>query len=742
MSPMPEPRDVDTAAPEQPHHMPRLLGATRPLPMPLTAGGDDNAMDPRRIFGALKYHWFLFIVLGSLLGAGLGAAAWELLPAKYTTTALLRVNSSNAGLLGSDPTVARTEFLTFLRTQADAIKSENVLRAAMRDSKIGNTDMLKSNEDPIRWLQDNLLIEFSEHSELMKVSLTGENPGECAEIINAIDAAYMKEVVLVDQLKKTSVLNQLETSRTQMEGKVKNFKVALELKRKRPGGPDAPPTAIDSPSTKARIGSAEFSRMNEDYRRSEMNYKLAEQRLKQIQARRDKIDAQEPTPAEFDEYFSRDGDLRNLTDKAERAAKNAVYIRGIYTNKSNPDVLDAQEKADDARKAVDDYKTAKKLELIRQVQNVNRRALDNEIEKATAELSARDLGRLMLRQQIETTPPPLEPIRTVSNNVTIHEKNPADYDLDESSLMYAITTYEQLLDRQNKQTVEIQASKPRVDEWQKAAVPIKKEMKKQIAGTLFAVLLGFGAVGGCITLYENKVSRLFGSQELAKNPAMNVIGTLPEIGGHDAIGDPQSLKADPYMEGVEKVRLMLGRNFLGKRAQTILISSASPGEGKTTLAGHLAVSMTRADRKTILVDANLRQPSLHLHLGTSAGPGVCEVLRGETQTQDVVQRTAIGNLWFLPGGMWDSAAQQALGRDRFRRILDKLRQEYDYVIIDSHDLSTVADSFQVGQHCDAVIVCARKYVSRKPAVEEAYRKVCDLGVPHTGVIFLGENANA
>src|SRR5262245_45473406 len=230
MSPMPEPRDVDTAAPEQPHHMPRLLTSTRPLPVPIAPTDGDSAMDPRRVLGALKYHWFLFLVLGSLLAAGLGATAWTLLPAKYTTTALLRVNSSNAGLLGSDAQTARSEFLTFLRTQRDAITSENVLRAALRDSKIGNTQILQRVDDPARWLQDNLVVEFSEHSELMKVSLTGENPAECAEIINAINAAYMKEVVLVDQLKKQSVLNTLDKSRSLMEEKVKNLKVQLVLK--------------------------------------------------------------------------------------------------------------------------------------------------------------------------------------------------------------------------------------------------------------------------------------------------------------------------------------------------------------------------------------------------------------------------------------------------------------------------------------------------------------------------------
>jgi capsular exopolysaccharide synthesis family protein len=740
---MPEPRDVDTAAPEQPHHMPRLLTTTRPLPSPIAPPEGDSAMEPRRIFAALKYHWFVFLVLGSLTAAGLGAAAWELLPAKYTTTALLRVNSNNAGLLGTDNQNLRNEFLTFLRTQRDAITSENVLRAALRDSKIGNTEMLKSVDDPVRWLQDNIVVEFSEHSELMKVSLTGENPAECAEIINAMNAAYMKEVVLVDQLKKQSILNTLDKSRAQMEEKVKNFKVALDLKRKRPGGPDAPATPIDSQSQKTRVSAAEFARLNEELRHAEMNYKLFEQHLQQLQARHDKVDAQEPTPQEFEDYFSRDPDYRPLLDAAERSTKHVSYMRGSYASPTHPDVLAAQSKADGAKREAEDYRNKKKVELTKQVQAYNRKQLDGEIEKAAADLSSRDLARRMLRQQIEATPPPIETLRSIPGGPTIHEKNPADYDIDESSLVYAITTYEDLLKRQNQQTVEIQAAKPRVDEWQKASVPIKKEMKKQLVGTLFAVLMGFGAVGACITLYENKVNRLFGARDLTSDPSLHLIGTLPEISGHDAIGDAQGLKADPYMEGVEKVRLMLGRNFLGKRAQTILISSASAGEGKTTLAGHLAVSLTRADRKTIIVDANLRRPGLHEHLGLSAGPGVCELLRGDVaMTGDAVQRTTINNLWFLSAGAWDSAAQQALGRDRFRRILDKLRQEYDYVIIDSHDLSTVADTFQVGQHCDAVIVCARKYVSRKPVVEQAYRKVRELGVPHTGLIFLGESAKS
>ena len=103
-----------------------------------------------------------------------------------------------------------------------------------------------------------------------------------------------------------------------------------------------------------------------------------------------------------------------------------------------------------------------------------------------------------------------------------------------------------------------------------------------------------------------------------------------------------------------------------------------------------------------------------------------------------MQRTAIPNLSFLAAGVYDQQAQQAMGRDRMRRILDRLRQDYDTIIIDSHALMPVADTLLIGQHCDAILMCARRYISRKPLVEQSYQRVCELGVPHTGLIFMGE----
>lgn len=744
MMPIPAPHESEATTADQAHHGLRLLGqrqmlANRPIPGPGPEPDAESSFEVRRVIGALKYHWFLFLVLGTLASAGLGALAWSLIPAKYTTYSILRVASNDSGVLSSGPSAYRNEFLTFLKTQADSIKSEYVLRAALRDSKIGNTATLADVDDKVRWLTENIQVEFSEHSEIMKVVLVGEYPQDSADIINAIDAAYMKEVVLVDQLKKKASLDTLEKSRQRLEEDLKNYKVKLEIKQKKnlPLQPSEslPLTAADQPA-KVRVGATEFAQLNNELRKAEIDFTLAVEREKLIKARFDKVETLEVTATELNAMLERDLDYKDLVAKVERTEQFAETLRNVYASPTHADVKDAEKKAATAKTAVEDFKRKRKTDASREFQQANRRQLQDAVDKAAAEVQARNLLRQTIKKQLEGVPPPKDSIQAA------RDKSPTDYDTDESSLLFAIGIYEEVLKKLNVMAVDQQNAQPRVIELQKASVPIKKEMKKQVIGTAFAALFGFMLIGACITMYEGRIKRLFGSRDLSGNPALNLIGVLPEIGSSDAVAggaESRGLKADPFMEAVEKVRVMLSRNFLGKRAQAILIGSAEPGEGKTTLAGHLAVSLTRTDRKTILVDANLRQPALHEHLGLPSQPGVCDLLRGEKGMPDVVQRTAINNLWFLSAGGWDADAQQALGRDRFRRVIDQLRQEFDYIILDSHALSPVADTYLIGQHCDAIVVCARKYVSRKPAVEQAYQKVCELGVPHTGLIFLGES---
>jgi capsular exopolysaccharide synthesis family protein len=689
------------------------------------------AFDKTRTIDGLKYHWFLFIVLGSLLGGGIGALAFTLLPSKYTTYSLVRVSMVSQSLI-SNKDASHGEFATYLKTQANLVHSEFVLRAAMRDSKIGNTETLKRVDDPIRWMEENILVEVSENSEIMKVSMTGDIPQDLADIINAVLSAYMKEIVLKEQLQKKSELDQLETIQRSMDTMLDNKRMNQAAKNK---VADPNSAAAENDTLKIQMGREQFQKMTEELRQTEMAFTVAQGQWKDLEARLAKLDTQEVSPADLEDFLNHDPKYQDLVQRADKKVKYEAYLRRVGTDLNSADYQNAAREAEAAKAAVEEDKRKTKTDLSRQMQRAARMELEKRIEEKYGDVQAWDIRAKRLKNDLANMPK-LPPLAVGPNGKTLDE-----FDTTVSDIIYLEKTIEQILNRINVLRVDVQ-SLARVQVIQRASVPIKRDMKKQLFGTAFGVLFGFGLIGGCITLYESRVLRLFRSKELTSNPAINLIGVLPQLtGAPTERKDEGGLKNDPFMEAVDKVRILLARNFLGKRAQSILITSAEAGEGKTTLAGHLAVSMTKTDRKTILVDCNLRQPGMHEHLGLNPSPGVCELMASDDDVHTAIQRTGIPNLWFLSAGAWDGQSQQALGHDRFRRILEKLRQEFDFVIVDSHALLPVADSFLIGQHCDAIVVCARRYVSKKQLVEQMYQKVCDLGAAHTGLIFMGESQN-
>src|SRR5581483_7984915 len=106
------------------------------------------------------------------------------------------------------------------------------------------------------------------------------------------------------------------------------------------------------------------------------------------------------------------------------------------------------------------------------------------------------------------------------------------------------------------------------------------------------------------------------------------------------------------------------------------------GEGGSVLAVQLAAALARAGRRTLLADANLRRPALHRAFGLDAGPGLSEVLRGEAAPHATVRPAPPDRLWVLTAGAADVRARHALARDGGQAVLDRLKRDYDYVVLD------------------------------------------------------------
>ena len=161
--------------------------------------GSGGEFGPRDILNALRYHSVLFVTLGGLVAAGLFAAAWALVPPKYTTYATLFVEQRNPTVLPASAGGVSEDgqFVTYLKTQAAFIKNRKTIGGALLDPKSGiaQLPMLRNEEDPAFFLEDKILIDLTDTSNsALRVALSGDDPVQITAIVNAVVDYYMKEV--------------------------------------------------------------------------------------------------------------------------------------------------------------------------------------------------------------------------------------------------------------------------------------------------------------------------------------------------------------------------------------------------------------------------------------------------------------------------------------------------------------------------------------------------------------------
>ena len=261
------------------------------------------------------------------------------------------------------------------------------------------------------------------------------------------------------------------------------------------------------------------------------------------------------------------------------------------------------------------------------------------------------------------------------------------------------------------------------------------EGNRRLKMTLLAMLGLFVAGYGGLVGWEYKTRRVTQVRDAANALGLRLLGTVPAVGRHSKYtgDDPQRALA----EAIDTTRTLLLYGAPDSRVRTLLVTSAVDGEGKTSLAGHLAISLTRAGYRTLLVDGDVQAPSAHSLFNVPAAPGLCEVLRSEANTADAIHATGLPGLSVLPAGAWDLAARQALAGDRWRAIREELEASHDFVIVDSGPVLFVSDSLLMARGADGVLLSVLLDVSRVASVEETRDRLRAVGANVLGVVVNG-----
>jgi capsular exopolysaccharide synthesis family protein len=155
---------------------------------------------------------------------------------------------------------------------------------------------------------------------------------------------------------------------------------------------------------------------------------------------------------------------------------------------------------------------------------------------------------------------------------------------------------------------------------------------------------------------------------------------------------------------------------------SMLITSPQKGEGKSVTAANLALTMAQElQRRVVIVEADLRKPSLQRLFGLPPGPGLSEFLGGAAELREVMKPLANHHLTVIPGGSAPMNPAELLGSTAMRRLLDHLRTRFDRVILDTPPVLPLADVAVLAPIVDGVLLVVRAGVTTKPAIENALR---------------------
>jgi receptor protein-tyrosine kinase len=284
----------------------------------------------------------------------------------------------------------------------------------------------------------------------------------------------------------------------------------------------------------------------------------------------------------------------------------------------------------------------------------------------------------------------------------------------------------------------VQGAKPdaRVVVEQRATVPtspVSPNKKKNLAaGVLLGGMLGIG-----LALLRNALDNTVKSQEVLEEiTGTGVVGYIPFDKKFEAVPaisfDTDNSSA---AEAFRKLRTNLQFLTVDNPPRVILITSASPSEGKSTVAINVALALAEAEQNVVLVDGDLRRPRIAKYLGVLGSVGMSNVLSGAAPLTEVLQTTKYPQLTVLAAGPTPPNPSELLGSLTAQKMLGELRTQFDYVIIDSAPLLAVTDGTVLAVHADGALIVARFGKTKRDQLRHSVGILNDVGAALLGGVL-------
>jgi succinoglycan biosynthesis transport protein ExoP len=677
------------------------------------------------LLAACHTRWLLGGSVGLLLGLAAASAICHLVPVKYQAVALMRVLPSEPMVLGREDRVNKTEMTTYQKSQIGLLLSSPVLEAAYSERARA---MPGAPEQPERgaWLEKELRVGFLEDSDLLRIALSSENAKEAEILVNAVLDSYLKKSVEEEEQERTNRLAELKriynTALESLQSKKKEMRLLV-------AGPlkTVDPAVLTS---KQKNSIEEHAAHRREMRLVQTQLRRAKIQERLFQAQLENRGKSELPAALLDEGAESDPRIQQQLAEVEKAKKIANEFKKVAFAGA-PRLDEAEKNLKDAQAELDRMMSERRGKL------AARLSVRSEAEvKASAHKYAEEVA--VLQEHYDAMVKEEAVLRAEAEKLGV-----SAYDLDgrKTEVEQAESVLKSLRAEVERLQVEILSEKKRISVVHRADVPRVKIVKTRIQASLFGGIAFFCLGVAGVGYREFRTRRIRTSEDVTDTLDVKVIGTLPVMPRRMLSNSPGQKygRFDCILtESVSYIRaVLLNAAVRDGKNQAIMIASAESGEGKTMLAGHLAFSLAFSGHRTLLVDGDLRRPSLARIFDLDSPAGLCDVFRGELDLSAAVRPSGIAGLSLLPAGNRTVEDIQRLSPKSMEGVVEQLRANYDFVILDSSPLLAVADGLLFAKHTDGVVLCVRPGYSRFPAVSAAREILSASDIPLVGIVVNG-----
>ncbi len=272
-------------------------------------------------------------------------------------------------------------------------------------------------------------------------------------------------------------------------------------------------------------------------------------------------------------------------------------------------------------------------------------------------------------------------------------------------------------------------------------VVAKDPISPNLARVILMALTGGLAVGlALVYVFDVLDDRFRSAEEMQARLDVTVLSMVRQLDGNDAEGiQGLPMHVRPNSAECEAFRtLRTALELADCDARQIVISSAEPGDGKTTVLANLAVSYAQSEKKTLLIDADLRRPRLTALMGMRGTEGLSGIIRGEGNLVEMARacvcNSGIAGLDVLPSGPRTNNPAELLANPRFSELLAWAETVYDQILIDSPPALATSDAAVIGRLVDGVVMVVQPEKNRRRMVIRAVESFAGLKIPLLGIV--------